>query len=298
MRYAEDATHYAGPAAPVAVTATAVDTSAKLIATMHSTGKRSLRATWTKVYGADGYDVYFVNCGSGRYKRVGTVAGNAERSFDFRKLSAKRGYKVIVKAWVMKDGEKKYVAKSPVAHCFTSGGGAVSVNPKSLSLKKSAMTVKLGKTARIRATVKCVRRGKTLNHDHVLRYYTTNKKVARVDAQGKVKAVGPGTCLIYVLTSNGIWKTVTITVDDRPTRIKLKSGKKTLAVGKTLSLGKRVVLTPGKAKTTLTWTSSNPAVATVDQNGKVTAVSKGSAIITVTTHNGKKARVKLTVKRK
>ncbi len=37
---------------------------------------------------------------------------------------------------------------------------------------------------------------------------------------------------------------------------------------------------------TVTWSSSNPAVATVDQNGKVTAVATGSAKITATTANG------------
>lgn len=39
---------------------------------------------------------------------------------------------------------------------------------------------------------------------------------------------------------------------------------------------------------TVTWTSSNPAVATVDANGKVTAVDAGTATITVTTADGAK----------
>ena len=298
VRYAEDATHYVGPATDIAVAATAVDTSAMLIATMKSTGKRSLRATWTKVDGVDGYDVFFVNCGSGKYRLMGSVAADAERAFDFNKLDARRGYKVQVKAWVVNGSGKKYVAKSPVAHCYTSGGGWKIVNPKSLTLKKSAFTIKIGKTAQIRATIKGTRRGNILNHDHKLRYYSSDKKVAKVTSTGRIKAVGVGSCVIYVLTSNGIWKAATVTVDDRPTKIAFKGGRKTLAVGKALALGKRVKLTPAKAVTTLTWTSSNPAVATVDENGKVTAVSKGKVTITVTTHNGKKAKIKLTVKAK
>lgn len=39
---------------------------------------------------------------------------------------------------------------------------------------------------------------------------------------------------------------------------------------------------------TVTWTSSNPAVATVDANGKVTAVAAGTATITATTEDGGK----------
>lgn len=47
---------------------------------------------------------------------------------------------------------------------------------------------------------------------------------------------------------------------------------------------------------TVTWKSSNPSVATVDQNGKVTAVSNGTANITVTTQDGNKtATCKVTV---
>lgn len=47
---------------------------------------------------------------------------------------------------------------------------------------------------------------------------------------------------------------------------------------------------------TLTWKSSNPTVATVDQNGKVTAVSNGTTNITVTTQDGNKtATCKVTV---
>lgn len=39
---------------------------------------------------------------------------------------------------------------------------------------------------------------------------------------------------------------------------------------------------------TVTWTSSNPAVATVDANGKITAVAAGTATITATTEDGGK----------
>lgn len=48
-------------------------------------------------------------------------------------------------------------------------------------------------------------------------------------------------------------------------------------------------------ETMLTWKSSNPAVATVDDNGKVTAVSMGATTITATTCNGKKDSCKIIV---
>ncbi len=46
---------------------------------------------------------------------------------------------------------------------------------------------------------------------------------------------------------------------------------------------------------TLTWTSSDPKVATVDNNGKVTGIAAGTATITVRTGNGKTASCNVTV---
>ena len=46
---------------------------------------------------------------------------------------------------------------------------------------------------------------------------------------------------------------------------------------------------------TITWTSSNTNVATVDSNGKVTGIAAGSCTITATTSNGKTATCQVTV---
>lgn len=59
----------------------------------------------------------------------------------------------------------------------------------------------------------------------------------------------------------------------------------TAAVKKSQQLVKTLVSLPGSAQS-FNWKSSNPAVATVDQNGLVNAVSEGSATITVATADG------------
>jgi arabinogalactan endo-1,4-beta-galactosidase len=69
-----------------------------------------------------------------------------------------------------------------------------------------------------------------------------------------------------------------------------------MKIGDSQNLGGKVKLTPAGAITTLKWESSNPAVAAVNGSGVVTALSKGKAVITVTTANGKKAKVKIKVK--
>ncbi len=82
-----------------------------------------------------------------------------------------------------------------------------------------------------------------------------------------------------------------------PTGITLNIKKATtLIAGETLTL--KAILTPSYAETTLTWTSNDEEVATVSEEGVVTAVDKGkaSATITVTTDNGLKASCKFNVR--
>lgn len=63
------------------------------------------------------------------------------------------------------------------------------------------------------------------------------------------------------------------------------SGPTSVEVGKTIQLT-ATVLPENATNKSVTWNSSNPSVATVDGNGKVTGVSAGSVTITVTTSNG------------
>ena len=73
------------------------------------------------------------------------------------------------------------------------------------------------------------------------------------------------------------------------------AGKNTLiSVGDTLQLT-ATVLPENTADKSVTWTSSDSTVATVDETGKVTAVANGTATITATTANGVKAAFTITV---
>ena len=68
----------------------------------------------------------------------------------------------------------------------------------------------------------------------------------------------------------------------------------TLKKGKTFRL--RVKLPSGSAAFGIRYNSSRKKIATVDAKGNVKAIRKGSTVITVKLYNGKKARLKLTVK--
>ena len=88
------------------------------------------------------------------------------------------------------------------------------------------------------------------------------------------------------VTSNAVSLTVdavTVPVNG----VSLNKSETTLTVGGTAQL--TATVTPTNATNqNVTWESSNPSVATVDESGKVTAVAPGEATITVTTEDGSK----------
>ena len=214
MKYVGDANHEDFQGASITSTIVAKP-SGTLIATMVSGGPNALRLTWTEMEGIAGYDIFFRKCdGKNQFPLVATVKGHSVTSHVFTGLKKNTSYKAYVRAWILKDGKKQYVLKkSPEVHAFTNNGTKRYSNPGSLKLKKSAIKVKKGKTARIEGTVKPAKRGKLVyHHMKKLRYVSSDPKVAKVSSNGKVKAVGPGSCKIYVLTTNGICKTVTVTV--------------------------------------------------------------------------------------
>ena len=81
------------------------------------------------------------------------------------------------------------------------------------------------------------------------------------------------------------------------TGVELDITQKSLNVGDTFTL--TATLKPNDATNkSVTWSSSDTSVATVDENGVVTAVSEGTATITATASNGVEASCTVTVKQK
>ncbi len=161
-------------------------------------------------------------------------------------------------------------------------------------LNKTSMSLKVGASETLRATVTPANAT-----DKTITWSSSNTKIATVDKTGKVKAASSGTARITAKTSNGKTAVCTVTVTKpvvKVTSVKLNRTKLTLNKGKTVSL-KATVNPSGATNKRVSWKSSNTKVATVDKNGKVKAVSKGTATITVTTADGsKRATCKVTVK--
>ena len=123
--------------------------------------------------------------------------------------------------------------------------------------------------------------------------WTSSKPtVATVDANGKVTAKSLGMADITVTTEDGGYTaTCRVGVQRRPAGDVSVTGvtlnKTTLKLGKGTSETLTATVAPTNATNKkVTWTSSDPAVATVDASGKVTGVANGTATITVTTEDG------------
>ena len=170
--------------------------------------------------GAEGYDIFFAACGKNekktKCKLVKTITGNSKYSWTKSKLKAKKSYKTYVKAWVMENGKKKYVGTSPLVHAFTANGTKTQTNARSVTVEKTKISVKRGKTKQINADVKKVKSKLELmgrSHAAKLRYLSTNKKIATVNNSGKIKGISRGSCYVYVYAHNGVSKRITVKVN-------------------------------------------------------------------------------------
>ena len=121
-----------------------------------------------------------------------------------------------------------------------------------------------------------------------------------VDEKGKVTAVGNGTATITVTSVSGNYTAtvaVTVKIPVEIEKITIEAEKETLTkIGESTEL--KVKIEPENADAQkLIWKSDNEMIAAVDENGKVTAIGNGMAIITVTTEDGKNtASITITVK--
>ena len=160
-----------------------------------------------------------------------------------------------------------------------------------VSLNFSDLEIRKDSSQGLRATIT----PKETTDDKTLTWESSNPEVATVSSTGVVTARRPGNAIITVRTSNGLTDTCNIAVISQITSVHLNLTAITLDEGVSQTL--RATINPSDTTDdkTLIWKSSNTNVATVDQEGKVTAVKEGVATITVTTVNGRRAECKITV---
>ncbi len=160
-------------------------------------------------------------------------------------------------------------------------------NVTGVTLDKTSMTMDIDETQILTATVKPTDATNT-----AVIWSTSDKTVATVDSKGIVTAVGAGTVTITAKTEDGgfpasckVIVTEPLTEPVYVTGVSLNETKLQLTVGDSETLEATVDPSDASDKT-VNWSSDNEEVATVDEKGKITAVTAGTATITVTTEDG------------
>ena len=136
----------------------------------------------------------------------------------------------------------------------------------SLELEETSVQIQIGETCQLNATV---------SGDNPIAWESGNNAVATVDASGLVRGVSIGSATIEA-SCGGATATCEVTVTEATAEsIVLSNEALSMVAGETFAL--EADITPGHS--VVEWSSSNPAIATVDENGNVTAINEGSAEI-------------------
>ena len=181
--------------------------------------KTSVTLQWNIIKDADGYFIYGNRCNTGtksyKYRKLATITGGDISTWTQKDLKKGTYYKYVVKAYRLVNGKKVVTDTSISVHAVTGGGkygNAKAVSVTQIGNKKnvSKITLKMGKTAQIKA--KEVKKDKKIERHRKLCYESSNTKVATVTPDGLIRATGKGTCTIWVYAQNGIYKALKITV--------------------------------------------------------------------------------------
>ena len=155
---------------------------------------------------------------------------------------------------------------------------AIDVPATAVSLNQTQLTMSKGASATLVASIT------PTNFTDEVAWKSSNTSVATVTDAGVVKAVGIGECTISFVAGN-VKATCKVSVVQPVTSISLNKTSLSLDAGTNYTLT-ATVNPSNAANKTIVWSSDNENVATVDQNGVVTALSKGTATITVAAQDG------------
>ena len=165
---------------------------------------RTLKITWKKTTGADGYQIYRYEPKKRKFVKAGEV-GAKKREWVSPKVKKEQTYKVRA---FCKSGRKRVYGK-------------FSYEVSAIFYKKQAKKVNAGRiipsctykklnyydTMKIKVRIKPSTHAgnkKAKVYDPKLRWYSSNKKIARVNDRGVVTPTGkPGVCQIYARAHNG-----------------------------------------------------------------------------------------------
>lgn len=166
---------------------------------------------------------------------------------------------------------------SVIAICNITVGQSVTA----IKLDEASKTMYVGDTVRMSYIISPTN---ATNRD--VTWSSTNSAVFTVDTNGQVTARGVGMAILVLKSSDGAYmSTSTITVKQKATGIDFDVTNLELNVGQTYTI--KVTATPADAtEYTLTWSSLDNTIATVDEKGTITGKAVGKTVIMATSATG------------
>jgi hypothetical protein len=174
-----------------------------------------IKVSWGEVQDAGSYEVYVAYAGKAYPKKpVKTVTGTSVTisKIGKKKLDATKSFKVYVTA--KKADGSEVLATSARGKVFGKKNGKYT-NVKTLKIKNQNVALKAGEKTKIKVSVVKVDKKKKLKakkSGKLLRYVSSNPRIARVSAKGEITGVSAGSCTIYVSATNGVSKKVNVTI--------------------------------------------------------------------------------------
>ena len=167
---------------------------------------------------------------------------------------------------------------------------SLNFTPIDISLDKEEMTLEIGEEESLVARINGIPNNTDID------WKSDNPDIATVNVDGIVKAISQGTTTIYATAKGSMYfATCKVTVkSDKATDIVLDKNELTLNIGDKERLTATVLPESVKDKS-VRWYSSAQRIATVNADGVVTAISVGTAVITVTTNDGSDLTASCTV---
>lgn len=202
-----------------------------------------------------------------------------------RIATVEKGVVVGLRKGIVKITVKSTDGSKLSAQCVVTVKQAV----KNIKLNKTLITGSKGTKVTLKAKVT-----PTKADNRTVKWQSSNKKIATVSNKGVVTVKGKGYATIKCTSGDGsgVYSKCVVNNSSKAKSVKLNKKSAKVSAGKTLKLR---VTVKGNCKEVL-WKSSNTKVATVTDNGLITAVENGKTVISATTMDGSNKVAKCTVK--
>ena len=159
-----------------------------------------------------------------------------------------------------------------------------------VTLDREQATVAIGYTQKLGAEISPANASKNAIH-----WSSSDLGVATVDDKGLVTGVRAGRAQIVATAANGLTARCDVDVRDVTFAESIEMQASKLVIGEQTGAQLNLSFDPPEANETITWESSDPSIATVDENGQITAVGVGKCTIKAVAHSGVSAKCKLAV---